>query len=343
MIKAGIVGGTGYTGAELLRLLVAHPEVEVVTITSRSADGQRVDEVLPNLRSRTHLTFSRPSVERLKECDVVFFATPHGTAMRSAAETLAAGVRVIDLSADFRLRDPVRWQQWYGEPHCCPEILSKSVYGLPEIFRDAIRSAELVANPGCYPTAVLLGLLPLVEGRVVDTSHLIASASSGVSGAGRKAQINTLLCEVAENYRAYGLTGHRHSPEIEQILAQSAGEDVRLTFVPHLIPMIRGLHATLFARLHHDTIDLQALFEARYAGEVCVEVLPPGSHPDTRSLRGTNRCRIAVHRPTGRDVVVVLTAIDNLVKGAAGQAVQNMNLMFGLDEALGLNDIALFP
>jgi N-acetyl-gamma-glutamyl-phosphate reductase len=263
--------------------------------------------------------------------------------MRSAAEILAAGAKVIDLSADFRLRDPAQWQQWYGESHCCPEVLSKAIYGLPEVFRESIRCAELVANPGCYPTAVLLGLIPLIEARIVDTSHLIASASSGVSGAGRKAQINTLLCEVAENYRAYGLTGHRHSPEIEQILAQSAGEDVRLTFVPHLIPMIRGLHATLFARLYHDTIDLQSLFEARYADEHYIEVLPPGSHPDTRSLRGTNRCRIAIHRPPGRDVVVILTAIDNLVKGAAGQAVQNMNLMFGLNEALGLNDIAIFP
>lgn len=343
MIKAGIVGGTGYTGAELLRLLIAHPEVEVVIITSRSADGQRVDEVFPSLLRRTHLTFSKPSVDGLKECDVVFFATPHGTAMRSAAETLAAGVKVIDLSADFRLRDPVQWQQWYGEPHCCPEVLSKAIYGLPEIFRESIRTAELVANPGCYPTAVLLGLLPLIEARIVDTSHLIASASSGVSGAGRKAQINTLLCEAAESYRAYGLNGHRHAPEIEQILAQSVGEDVRLTFVPHLIPMIRGLHATLFARLHHNSIDLQALFEARYADECCIEILPPGSHPDTRSLRGTNRCRIAVHRPACRDMVVVLTAIDNLGKGAAGQAVQNMNLMFGLNEALGLDDIALFP
>jgi N-acetyl-gamma-glutamyl-phosphate reductase len=343
MIKAGIVGGTGYTGAELLRLLMLHPEVDVVAVTSRSAARQPVDEVFANLPDGTGLMFTEPAPEALTGCDIVFFATPNGTAMRSVPEVLSAGAKIIDLSADFRLSNPDDWQQWYGSTHACPELLCQAVYGLPEFFRKAIREAKLVANPGCYPTAVLLSLLPLVEERLVDASRLLAAASSGVSGAGRKAQINTLFGEVAENFRAYGVAGHRHWPEIKQILTQIAGGVIGLTFVPHLVPMTRGLHATLFARLLDTHTDVQAIFEARYAGEPFVKVLPAGSHPETRDVRGVNQCRIAVHRPSGGDEVVLLAAIDNLVKGAAGQAVQNMNLMFNLEETMGLNNIALFP
>lgn len=342
MIKAGIVGGTGYTGAELLRLLMLHPEVDVVATTSRGTAGQRVDQVFANLRGSTDLRFTEPSLESLAGCGVVFFATPNGTAMRSAPEVLRAGARVVDLSADFRLPDD-EWQRWYGVPHACPELLSQAVYGLPEVFREAIRTARLIANPGCYPTAVLLGLLPLVEERLVDPTYIMAAAASGMSGAGRKAQINTLFGEVSENFRAYNVSGHRHSPEIRHVLAQIAGENVGLTFVPHLVPMIRGLHATVFARLLDPTVDLQAVFEARYINEPFVEVLPRGGHPETRSVRGVNQCRVAVHRPSDGREVVVLVAIDNLVKGAAGQAVQNMNLMFGWTETLGLDSVASFP
>jgi N-acetyl-gamma-glutamyl-phosphate reductase len=321
-----------------------HPQVDVVAITSRSAAGQRVDELFPNLRGRLNLLLTEPTAETLAACDIVFFATPNGTAMRSVPEMLKAGVRVIDLSADFRLRDPDLWHKWYGTSHACPELLSEVIYGLPELNRSGIQSARLVANPGCYPTAVLLGFLPLVEARLVDAANLIVDVKSGVSGAGRKAQVETLLCEAGENFKAYGVKGHRHLPEIKQVLIDVSGDDVDvgLTFVPHLVPMIRGIHATLYARLQ-TSADLQAVFEQRYADEPFIDVLPVGSHPETRSVRGGNQCRLAVHRAPEQDTAVVLTVIDNLVKGAAGQAVQTMNLMFGLDETLGLINISVLP
>ncbi|MBA2492077.1 MAG: N-acetyl-gamma-glutamyl-phosphate reductase [Gammaproteobacteria bacterium] len=340
MIKAAIVGATGYTGAELMRLLLPHPQVTLVTVTSRSAAGKRVGELFYNLRGRTELSFAEFSLKALAECDVVFFAAPNGTAMEYAPLLLGADVKVIDLAADFRLRDADSWKRWYGRSHSCPELLEHAVYGLPEVNRDAIRSARLLANPGCYPTAVLLGFLPLIEAGVVDPDYLIADAKSGVSGAGRKASIGSLFCEADENFSAYGADGHRHSPEIAQMLALRARREVSLTFVPHLTPMIRGIHATLYARLTVDEVDLQDIFQRRYAGEPFVDVMPAGSHPQTRSVRGSNQCKIAVHRPGGGSIVLVLSVIDNLVKGAAGQAVQNMNLMFGLDEALGLAEIA---
>ena len=342
MIKVGIVGGTGYTGVELLRLLVQHPQVELRVITSRSEAGSAVSAMFPNLRGFVDLAFSDMDPTLLRQCDVVFFATPNGTAMTMARELLDAGVRVIDLAADFRLTDAALWEQWYGVRHACPELLAEAVYGLPEMNRARLTTARLVANPGCYPTAVTLGFLPLVEAGVVDSLHLIADAKSGVSGAGRKAELGYLLSEASENMKAYGVSGHRHMPEIRQNLVQLAQAEVGLTFVPHLTPMIRGIHATLYARLRKDT-DLQALFEDRYQGEPCVDVLPAGSLAETRSVRGSNMCRIAVHRPQQGDTVVVLSVIDNLVKGAAGQAVQNMNVLFGLEEVLGLQGIALLP
>jgi N-acetyl-gamma-glutamyl-phosphate reductase len=343
VIKAGIVGGTGYTGVELLRLLLQHPQVDVVAITSRGEAGQRVDQLFPNLRGYTDLAFTVPDVDLLAGCDVVFFATPHLVAMETAPALLARGVRVVDLSADYRLRDPAAFHQWYGHEHTAQDWLAKAVYGLPEMHREAIRTAQLVANPGCYPTASQLGLLPLVENRLVDTDRLVANCASGVSGAGRQASVNNLLAELSDSFKAYGVAGHRHLPEIEQGLADANGAPVRLTFVPHLLPTIRGIHATLYAELNDTGVDLQALFEQRYANEPFVDVLPAGSHPDTRSVRGANTCRIAIHRPQGRNTVVVLSVIDNLVKGAAGQAVQNMNLMFGLPETSGLTGIALLP
>ena len=343
MIKAGIVGGTGYTGVELLRLLAMHPAVELVAITSRGEKGVRVSELFPNLRGRVDLTFIEPDDTVLKSCDVVFFATPNGTAMKSASTLLEAGVRIIDLAADFRLRRVGDWEQWYGMSHACPALLAEAVYGLPEINREAIRTARLIANPGCYPTAVQLGFLPLLESGVIDRQSLIADAKSGVSGAGRKAEVGILLCEAGDNFKAYGVLAHRHLPEIRQGLTAMTGNPVELVFVPHLTPMIRGIHATLYATLTEPDVDLQALFEQRYANEPFVDVLPPKSHPDTRGVRGTNQCRLAVHRPQNGKTVVVLSVIDNLVKGAAGQAVQNMNLMFGLPETTGLEGIALLP
>lgn len=343
MIKAGIVGGTGYTGVELLRLLAAHPDVELAVITSRGEKGLPVSALFPNLRGRVNLAFVEPDDTVLMGCDVVFFATPNGTAMQSAPVLLAAGVKVIDLAADFRLRRTEDWERWYGMPHACPNLLAEAVYGLPEVNRAAIRSARLVANPGCYPTAVQLGFLPLLEADVVDPQSLIADAKSGVSGAGRKAEVGILLAEAGDNFKAYNVSGHRHLPEIRQGLAVVAGDSLDLVFVPHLTPMIRGIHASLYATLTTPDIDLQSLFEQRYAGEPFVDVLPPKSHPETRSVRGANQCRLAVHRPQNGKTVVVLSVIDNLVKGAAGQAVQNMNLMFGLPETAGLEGIALLP
>jgi N-acetyl-gamma-glutamyl-phosphate reductase len=342
-IRVGIVGGTGYTGVELLRLLAQHPCCELAAITSRKEAGIAVAEFFPNLRGRVSLKFSDPATAALEHCDLVFFATPNGVAMEQARALLERGVRVIDIAADFRIRDVALWEKWYGMKHACPELLGEAVYGLPEVNRTRIREARLVANPGCYPTAIQLGFLPLVEAGIVDLDHLVADAKSGVSGAGRRAEVHTLLAEASDNFRAYGVPGHRHQPEIAQGLAQAAGRPVHLVFVPHLAPMIRGIHATLYARLTAQA-DLQALYESRYAKEAFVDVMPPGSHPDTRSVRGANLCRIAVHPPrAGGDIVVVLSVIDNLVKGASGQAVQNMNIMFGLPETAGLEQIALLP
>ena len=341
-IKVGIVGGTGYTGVELLRLLALHPQCELAAITSRKEAGMAVADLFPNLRGRVKQKFVEPAKAGLDACDLVFFATPNGVAMGEARALVDAGVRVIDIAADFRIRDVALWEQWYGVKHACPELVAEAVYGLPEVNRARIREARIVANPGCYPTAVQLGFLPLIEAGVVDLDHLIADAKSGVSGAGRKAEVHTLLAEASDNFKAYGVTGHRHQPEIAQGLAQAAGRPINLVFVPHLVPMIRGIHATLYARLTGKA-DLQALYEKRFEKEGFVDVMPAGSHPDTRSVRGANHCRIAVHQPNGGDIAVVLSVIDNLVKGAAGQAVQNMNIMFGYPEATGLEQIALLP
>lgn len=342
MIKVGIVGGTGYTGVELLRLLAGHSDVRVVAITSRKEAGMPVAEMFPSLRGSYDLCFSDPASAGLNQCDVVFFATPNGIAMEQAAALLEAGVRVIDLAADFRIKDVAEWERWYGMKHAAPSLIAEAVYGLPEVNREQIKQAQLIANPGCYPTAVQLGFIPLLKAGAIDPQFLIADAKSGVSGAGRKAEVHSLLAEAGDNFKAYGVAGHRHLPEISQGLANVNNSPVGLTFVPHLTPMIRGIHATLYGRLNKD-VDVQALFEQHYANEPFVDVLPAGSHPETRSVRGANVCRIAVHRPQGGDTVVVLSVIDNLVKGAAGQAVQNMNIMFGFPENRGLTSLPLLP
>ena len=342
MIKVGIVGGTGYTGVELLRLLVNHPGVELRVITSRSDAGTPVADMFPNLRGHLDLCFSEPIIENLTQCDVVFYATPHGVAMKDAGALLEKGVRIVDLGADFRIKDIALWEKWYGMVHTTPSLVAEAVYGLPEVNRAAIKEARLIACPGCYPTAVQLGFMPLLEQGLIDASRLIADTKSGASGAGRKASVGTLLCEVSESMKAYSVPGHRHQPEIHQGLVQMAKGNVGLTFVPHLTPMIRGIHATLYATLKKD-VDLQSLYEQRYQSEPFVDVMPAGSHPETRSVKGGNYCRIAIHRPQGGDTVVVLSVIDNLVKGAAGQAIQNMNIMFGQEERAGLRGVALLP
>ncbi|MEP4149593.1 MAG: N-acetyl-gamma-glutamyl-phosphate reductase [Halioglobus sp.] len=343
MIKVGIVGGTGYTGVELLRLLALHEEAEVVTITSRAESGRRVDELYPNLRGHYDIAFSEPDVAQLAACDIVFFATPHNVAMNLVPELLQAGARVVDLSADYRIRDAELWSRWYGEAHASPDILKQAVYGLPEVNREQIAGATLVACPGCYPTSVQLGLIPLLARGLVDSQHLIASSASGVSGAGRQAKVDNLLSEVSDSFKAYAVSGHRHLPEIEQGLGDVAGTPVQLTFVPHLLPMIRGIHSTLFARLLDTGVDLQSLYEEWYADEPFVDVLPAGMFPQTRTVKGANRCQLSLQIPQDRDTVVVMAAIDNLVKGASGQAIQNMNIMLGLPEDMGLKQVGLLP
>ena len=352
MIKVGIVGGTGYTGVELLRLLAQHPQVELRSITSRSEAGISVAEMFPSLRGRVDLKFTTPENAKLNECDAVFFATPHGVAMSQAKDLLAENVKVLDLAADFRLQDTAVFEQWYGMPHACPDILKEAVYGLPEINREKIKKARIVGLPGCYPTSVQLGLAPLLSTKnsnkqlLIDGQSLIADCKSGTSGAGRKAEVSTLLSEASDNFKAYGVKGHRHLPEIEQGLKAIAGHDkIALTFVPHLTPMIRGIHSTLYARILPEAkgVDFQALYEQFYANEPFIDVMPSGSHPETRSVRGSNSMKIAIHRPGGGDTLVILVVEDNLVKGASGQGVQCLNLMFGFPENLGLEQIALLP
>jgi len=341
MIKIGIVGGTGYTGVELLRILATHPHAELTAITSRKEDGMPVAEMFPSLRGFVSLAFSAPEKTPLHECDVVFFATPHGVAMAQARELLAAGVKVIDLAADFRLKDIAEFEQWYGMPHSCPDLLAEAVYGLPEINRAAIQTARIIGLPGCYPTSMQLGFAPVLAQKksLVNESALIADCKSGVSGAGRKA------AEASDNFKAYGVKGHRHLPETVQGLQAIAGRKIGLTFVPHLVPMIRGIHSTLYATVLPEArdIDFQSLYEDYYRDSVFVDVLPAGSHPETRSVRGSNMLRIAVHRPAGSDQLVILVVEDNLVKGAAGQGVQCMNIMFNLDESTGLRQVPVMP
>ena len=349
MIAVGIVGGTGYTGVELLRLLLRHPQAQVRLLTSRTEAGKRVADMFPNLRGHTDLEFSDLDIEKLKQCDVVFFATPHGVAMKHAEALVAAGTKVIDLAADFRLQDLAQFEKWYGMAHSCPALLKDSVYGLTELNREKIKQAQVIGNPGCYPTTVQLGLAPLLKSEqpLINPQSIIIDAKSGVSGAGRKADLGMIYSENADNFKAYGVAGHRHHPEIVEALENISGQKGQfnqLLFVPHLVPMIRGMLSTIYVDLTEQAqqLDLQALYENFYKNERFVDVLPANSSPETRSVRGANQLRIAVHRPQPNKLII-LVAQDNLVKGAAGQAVQNMNLMFGLDEATGLEGIGLLP
>lgn len=345
-IKAGIVGGTGYTGVELLRLLSRHPDVQLQVITSRGEAGLPVADMFPSLRGVVDLAFSDPATVDLTQCDVVFFATPHGVAMAQAPALVAAGVKVIDLAADFRLQDAAVFQQWYKLPHSCTDLLAQSVYGLPELYAAEVANAQVIGNPGCYPTTVLLGLAPLLEQGWIDFSvPIIADAKSGVSGAGRKAEVGTLFSEASDNMKAYGVAGHRHHPEILAQLKKLSGSDaVNLIFVPHLIPMIRGMLSTLHVKLTPEGAQqaLQTVYETRYANSPFVDVMPAGSLPETRSVRGANQLRMALYPQAGGYLTIIVVQ-DNLVKGASGQAVQNMNLMFGLPAEQGLQVLPLLP
>ena len=349
MISVGIVGGTGYTGVELLRILLRHPKAQVRVLTSRTEAGKPVADMFPNLRGHTDLQFSDLNIDALKECDVVFFATPHGVAMQHAKDLITAGTKVIDLAADFRLQNLEQFEKWYGMEHACPDVLKDSVYGLTELNREKIKQAQVIGNPGCYPTTVQLGLAPLLKSAqaLIETKNIIIDAKSGVSGAGRKASLGMIYSENADNFKAYGVAGHRHHPEIVEALENIAGKkDVfeGLLFVPHLVPMIRGMLSTIYVDLTEagKQTDLQALYEDFYANEKFVDVMPANSSPETRSVRGANELRIALYKPQPNKLII-LVAQDNLVKGASGQAVQNMNLMFGFNEDEGLQGIGLLP
>lgn len=353
-IKVGIVGGTGYTGVELIRLLSQHPNADVIMLTSRSEAGRRVDDMFPSLRGVTDLAFSDLDDNELAKCDVVFFATPHGVAMKHAKFLTEHNTKVIDLAADFRLQNLDDFRQWYDLEHECPDLLRQSVYGMPEVNREQIAKADIIGNPGCYPTTAILGLKPLIDeqnrqGKPLIEPWIIIDAKSGVSGAGRQAKMNLLFSETSDSFSAYGVAGHRHAPEIEQgvqeILKGKSVQQHDIRFVPHLVPMIRGMFSTIHIRLTQagQAVDLQKLYENAYQDEFFVDVMPKGKYPDTRSVRGSNRLRVAVQTLKNSPIATILVVQDNLVKGAAGQAVQNMNIMFGLDETAGLTLVPVVP
>lgn len=345
MIRVAVAGASGYTGAELLRLLAVHPEVEICSVTSRQHEGLPINRVFPSLSGFCDLTCEPLDVDAIAaRVDLVFTALPHKSAMDVVPGFLKAGCRVVDLSADYRLHDQAIYEQWY-QAHTSPELLGEAVYGLPELHRQRIRSARLIANPGCYPTSVALGLAPLLRYALINEQSLIIDSKSGTSGAGRGLREGSLYCEVNEGFKAYGVASHRHTPEIEQELSLLAGKPVIISFTPHLLPVNRGILSTCYASLvgPGSTSELLKTYQAFYANERFVRLLPEGELPNIAMVRGTNFCDIGlvVDPRTGR--VVVVSVIDNLVKGAAGQAVQNMNLMCALDENLGLGIVPLFP
>ncbi len=341
MIKVGIVGGTGYTGVELLRLLLAHPKAHLEVITSRTLSGELVSRVFPSLIGQTNLSFSTADIENLRTCDVVFFATPHGVAMNMVPALIDSGVRIIDLGADFRIRDVRTWQSYYQIKHSAAHLLEMAVYGLTEHYREEIKTAKLVANPGCYPTAIALALKPLLSHKGVDVKNIIADCKSGVSGAGRTVNLTNSLCEVSESIKAYGISGHRHLPEINQTLTDLASKKIAITFIPHLVPMIRGMLASIYVDIL-PSINVVELFTQAYEGEHFVKILPEGISPETRFVKLSNLCHIGMERQENGKWII-LSAIDNLLKGASGQAVQNMNIMFGFDETEGLPLAGLIP
>ena len=345
MIRAGIIGASGYTGVELTRLLSRHPRVEIAVATSRQYAGKMISEIYPSLAGVTGIVWEDVVLENLVDrVDVLFTAVPHQTAMDIVPRFLEAGKKVIDLSADFRIDDPAVYEEWY-QPHTATEYFEETVYGLPEINREKISKARLVANPGCYPTSIILGMAPLLQEGFVDVSTIIADSKSGTSGAGRSAQVGTLFCEVTDGFRAYKVGGHRHTPEIEQELTKLAGQDITISFTPHLLPVSRGILSTIYSSLVKKCSqeEIDSLYNNYYSDEHFVRVCKPGTFPATQNVRGSNFCDVAakVDPRTGR--IVVLSVIDNLVKGAAGQAIQNMNLVYGFEENLGLETVPLFP
>ena len=343
--RVGIIGGTGYTGAELLRLLLLHPEVEVTVLTSQKYAGLPIDQVFPSLTNRIQLKCEELSLDRVADkVDFVFAAVPHKAAMETVPLFYQQGKRVVDLSADFRLKDPVVYERWY-QKHSCPELLSESVYGLPELHREEIRKARIVGNPGCYPTGALIPLIPLLKHGMISHENIIVDSKSGVSGAGRDVVLGSLFCEVNEGVKAYKIFDHRHLPEIDQEMSLLVQKKVEVTFVPHLIPMDRGILTTLYVRLNRKmkAEEVLNILKESYREEPFVRIYSKGKLPNTKDVRGSNYCDIGLNVGDSGDRMVVVSAIDNLVKGASGQAIQNMNIMLGYPETMGLDVVPLFP
>lgn len=346
MMNVGIIGASGYTGAELARILCNHPQIQITAATSRQYAGQQLSAIFPSLRNKIDIVCENLSVAELTErADFFFTAVPHKTAMDLVPELLTAGKKVVDLSADFRLRDVAVYEDWY-QPHSSSELLGEAVYGLPELYRQKIAAGRLVANPGCYPTSIILGLAPLLKAGAVQTNTIIADSKSGTSGAGRAALTGSLFCEVHDGFRPYKVgRAHRHTPEIEQELTGLSGTDVRLTFTPHLLPISRGILSTVYASLSQgfDRQKIDDLYQNHYKDEPFIRLLPEDCFPATQYVRGSNFCDISykIDRSTNR--IIIMSAIDNIVKGASGQAVQNMNLMHGFDETAGLSVVPFFP
>ncbi len=346
MIKTGIVGATGYTGVELVRILSRHPAVELVGVSSQTYSGQNFADVFPGAANFADLVLETQDAGALAErCDLIFTALPHGVSMEVVEEVVKRGKKVIDLGADYRFDSIEIYEQWYKVTHKTPELAAKSVYGLPEIHRDRIRTADIIGNPGCYPTSIILGLAPLLKNGLVDTSTVIADSKSGVSGGGRGLNLAFHYAECNENFKAYNIGVHRHTPEIEQELSKLAGKDVTISFTPHLVPMTRGILSTIYATLQkpRSTGELLDLYQEFYKDEYFIRIQPEGQYPQTKQVYGSNFCDIGLTVDSRTNRVVVVSAIDNLVKGASGQAVQNMNIVFGLPEKSGLDFAPVFP
>jgi N-acetyl-gamma-glutamyl-phosphate reductase len=346
MIRIAICGGSGYTGIELLRILSGHPEAAVTAITSEKSAGKKITALFPHLHRYADMSYEPLNKEKLlTKADLFFMALPHGASQEAVNFFFRSGKKVIDLSADYRLSDPKTYEQWYGIPHAYTGTLKKAVFGLPEIYRKKIAKAGLVANPGCYPTSAILGLMPMIRKKLVDVSSIVVDSKSGTSGAGRKADVAVSFCEVNEGFKAYGIGTHRHTPEIEQELSALAGGKITVNFTPHLLPLDRGILTTIYARLKRTMSqeEILAIYNRTYAGEPFVQVLDSGSYPNLKNVRGTNFCQIGLKLNERTNTLIIVSAIDNLVKGAAGQAVQNMNIMTGLEETAGLTAPALFP
>lgn len=346
MPRVFICGGSGYTGSELLRILSGHDEVEIVGVTSEKSAGMSVNELFPGFFTYKDLKFEKLEIKKIKErADVYFLATPHGKSQEVAHNLLNAGKKVIDLSADFRIKNASVYEKWYKTQHLFPEILNEVVYGLPEIYREQIKKARVIANPGCYPTSIILPLYPFLKRRLVNPDTIIADSKSGVSGAGRKAEIELSYCEVNEDFRAYNIAKHRHTPEIEQELSFISGKPITIDFTTHLLPLNRGILSTIYAKIekNFNTEEAVEILMETYKDEAFIKIMPPGETPSIKYVKGTNYCYIGAVVNQRTERVIVISAIDNLVKGASGQAVQNMNIMFGIEETKALNTLAISP